>query len=787
MMIRKIGLLCLFIVCSYVSDLYAQISVSPSYLRGDDAVEFRWRFGYSEFPIDPNSRTDLADAARGRYGWYNGLMWSGGYQDWENETVHGVNLLFRSGSPYARSVRCISEPVPMERAGSPRTFAIPLCYTLGSEDRISVALRVLGQEEETLVLNLLPERETMITGGRLKVSFYALRLEQPTGVRPVVRVCGMLHIRVYPGLLKYGERMTFEFNSLTHHMDVESGMWIGSLWKDLSKTNVETAWRHSQLSEEKMEQADSLHRAQLVAWNRNAVEISRRLNQPARIVVSCSAKPEPWDRGEMRVQAYSGNPVKDFQYGPVTGRIEKMARSLVQNLGRPFALFRYQHHHLPWQEKHPERLDPAEQVYLDQWLKAASATSSQVVLDLQLSPVIKAYKAATQMGTQPLPKEGIPGFSWSDLRRGYETTLRHAKAICPPLKIIQMPYEFDNIGDMECHRDAHYQLFKVMYQAVNVINRELPENDRLQVAGLGSNTPYRWGFIEGFLQRYQADPDPEKRLDYITWHTYLFPGTPPNVCKGFGEKWQRLLKKYRLPLHLPVLVDESGLAEPSTIEDLSDLVGASHKEAAMACFTATIHHWYLEEKGNFIPITGAGLHFGLLTYGEQHVLSPYAKGIVLRSRLFDKQIPSRSIPLDENGYGLYSQATVSSDGYRILVWTASPSIFYQKAKQLAYPEAKLILKDLPAAYQNKKIRIEIESVDPEQSDVKQILSQEKCQTLPLTRGADRYAVRFTPDEVKQLNAIPSETKYMVAEGGKLTIPLDIRTYSLYLVQVKLEK
>lgn len=788
MMRRKRVYICFLILYFFIISVKAIPAPAVSrYLRGDDAVEFRWRFGYSEFPVDTGSRTGLADAARGTYGWYDGMMWSGGYCDWEEEVVQGANLLFRSGSPYARAVRCISEPVPLTGMGNPETFAIPLSYTLGSEERISVALRIIGQEEETIVLNLLPRRETTVVGGRLKVTFYALRLEQPSADRPTVRVTGMLHIRVYPGLLKYSERMMFEFNSLTRHMDVESGMWIGSLWKDLSRTDVVSAWQKSGLSDIRLEQADSLHRARLQIWNKNASERSKRLQQPAQIRVFCSSEPEIWDRGEMRVQAYSGNPVKDFQYGAVTGGVEETARSLKQAFGRPFSLFRYQHHHLPWQEKHPERLDTTEQTYLDQWLRAASETSGQVVLDLQISPVIKAYKAVTRMGKQPLPAAGIPGFPWEDLKQGYKTTIRHAKKVCPQLRIIQMPYEFDNIADEACHRDAHYRLFQVLYQAVNEINRELPASDRLQVAGLGSNTPYRWGFIDGFLERYKQDSDPSKRLDYITWHTYLFPGTSPNICKGFGKELKRLLEKHRLPLDLPVLVDESGLAEPSTIEDLSDLAGASRKEAAMACFAATIHHWYLKETGNFLPVTGGGFHFGLLTYGRQHVLSPYAKGILLRSRLFEHQIRSEAVPCDRDGYGLYSQATVAPEGYRILIWTASPSIFYEKAVPLAYPQARLILENLPERYKNKKVRVVIESVDPEEEASRKILESAKCQTLPLTRGAGRYDISFTPQEVKILNSLPATVCYAKVGGDRLVLPLDIRAYSMYLVKVELEK
>jgi len=43
------------------------------------------------------------------------------------------------------------------------------------------------------------------------------------------------------------------------------------------------------------------------------------------------------------------------------------------------------------------------------------------------------------------------------------------------------------------------------------------------------------------------------------------------------------------------------LAEPSTIEDLSNLQGAMKKEAAMANFTTALQAYYENEKGNFLP------------------------------------------------------------------------------------------------------------------------------------------------------------------------------------------
>ncbi|MCK9639705.1 MAG: hypothetical protein M0R39_07310, partial [Prolixibacteraceae bacterium] len=732
--------LLLIIFLAFNIAVNAQPSNNNSFIRGDAKIEFRWRNGYDEYGGDFKSTFNQEEVTRGTQAWVDGFNWAADYKDWNDSILYGVQLLFRGGSPYARALRCVSDLVPVTRAGLPVTFAIPLQVCIGSEEYVSVALKVSGQDEEIVSFTFSPQKKVEITGGQLKIDFYTLKLYEPLVKSPGMALIGMLHVRVYPGLINYGGRMTFEFSSNTKHMDKESGFSIGSLWKDVSQTDVAAAWHKSGLSEEKLEKAAEIQRIQLQDWNARSRKMSDDLSVPGKIVISCSETPKAYDRGEGRVQAYSGNPVKDFQSGTPSGKMIGMSTAVAEQMGKKFSIFRYQHRHMLWEANNPEKLNPEELGYFDQWMLAAKASSDAVILDLQISPFTQAYKAFTKMGTLPLPSEGVPGYTWDKLVIGYIFAIRHAKEVCPQLSIVQMPYEFDNINNTEYHRDAHYQLLKVVYRAVNEVNKKLASNQQIKVAGLGVNTPDgRWEFINGFLKRYAADTDPTKRLDYLTWHTYLFPPFDyPNITKGFQAKLQELLAKHHLPLNLPVIVDELGLAEPSTIEDLSDLLGAARKEAAMACFTASIHNWNLAENGNFIPITGAGWHFGMLTYGKQNAMSPYAKGMILRSRLADGMIPSTSTPQDNKGYGLYSLATRDDKKISVLVWSASPAVFLSNAHSLSYPKTEVVFNDLPVNLQNRLLKVSIQSMSPDDAAIQLILGQNKCQTLPLTRGADRY-------------------------------------------------
>lgn len=101
--------------------------------------------------------------------------------------------------------------------------------------------------------------------------------------------------------------------------------------------------------------------------------ISKNLDKEGLVEISYNSDTEIWDRGECRVQAYSGNPVKDYQYGTVTDKMEKMALSVTSHLKKTFSLFRYQHHQLPWKEENPALLDSSDVIYMDQGLKVAAA------------------------------------------------------------------------------------------------------------------------------------------------------------------------------------------------------------------------------------------------------------------------------------------------------------------------------------------------------------------------------------------------------------------------------
>jgi hypothetical protein len=785
--IQRIFFLCRLMTSFLFVQLFSnKISAQESaqkYYRGDEHISFKWRYGYSEFPFPDSSAKAQEDARRGKFGWYEAALWSAAYKNVDNTTIQGVQLLFRGGSPYAREVKCISEIVPPAATGTPVSFLIPFQYSIGSEEAIAFSLRIKGNDEETIVCKLRPELMTSFTGGMFKINFITQKITTAAGIKPLVTTSGMMHIRVYPQMVAYGNAMEFTFSSVTHHMDVESSLVLGSIYKDMSKANPYAT--NQRLSIDVIAEALNNHDAKLTEWKNSTAAIAEKLMQKGIIEISCNGPVEKRDRGELRVMAYSGNPVKDFQYGPPSPQIKEMAKAVITATGKRFSLFRYQHHYLPWKINNPSEMDSVQALYLKQWLEVAASCSDSVLLDLQISPIVKLYKQYSQGGQLVLAPAGIPGAEWDKIRQGYLTTLRYAKKVCPALRIIQMPYELDNIANTTALADAHYNFFKCVYEAVALFNVQQPKNDQIKIAGLGSNNPNnRWDFINGFLQRYSKDVSVKKRLDYITWHTYLFPGNYPSMIKGVTDSLQKLLAINHLNVNLPVIVDEMGLAEPSTIEDLSDLQGAMKKEAAMANFTTALQEYYENEKGHFLPVSGAGWHFALLTYGKQNILSAYAKGLLLRSKLGDLKIPAIATPIDVQGYGLHAIATKENKKICILVYCTSPSIFYSQAKPLNYPNIDLLLKDIPDNFKNITLKITEWDSSPEDRAIKNILSKDKYQILPLTRGADRYEKDFSAEEVKQLNEIPKKTSTIKSDKNTLNLSVGVDAYGMRLIEIE---
>jgi hypothetical protein len=184
-------------------------------------------------------------------------------------------------------IKCSSEIIPTSSAGTPVSFLLPFMYTIGSEEDIAFSFRVKGNGEEAIVCKLRPQATNTFTAGMFKVSFITQKISASPGIKPLLTVSGMMHIRVYPQLLNYGDRTEFIFSSVTHHMDVESSLILGSLYKNMAGVDPYQDINTIKLSPDSVAAALQHHDIQLAQWRRSTALVSAKLKEKGKVEIFC--------------------------------------------------------------------------------------------------------------------------------------------------------------------------------------------------------------------------------------------------------------------------------------------------------------------------------------------------------------------------------------------------------------------------------------------------------------------------------------------------------------------
>lgn len=166
--------------------------------------------------------------------------------------------------------------------------------------------------------------------------------------------------------------------------------------------------------------------------------------------------------------------------------------------------------------------------------------------------------------------------SWEQYERAIEGTLEHYKAFCPNIHYV----EFSN----ECYywqisSEQYYQLYKVVARVINRLNRKHRYEKPLLLGGNAIdsiiNRPHLWW---EFLKLYAQDTDPEKRLDFYTFHDYHV-DHGPRIHEMIAIH-RAFLKQLNLP-EKPMFFDEFGHICPARGNLTSNLENASGVLVAM--------------------------------------------------------------------------------------------------------------------------------------------------------------------------------------------------------------
>ncbi len=232
-----------------------------------------------------------------------------------------------------------------------------------------------------------------------------------------------------------------------------------------------------------------------------------------------------------------------------------------------------------------------------------------------------------------------------------------------------------------------YQWYVPFYQAVNAVNVGLHPNDRIRVGGPTLMSFDHEGWIPSFLDGYATDPDPDKRLDFISWHgygyfdestgyrSYVFFKDDPSMVADQRARLDGMLEARGLTTIIPALVTETGVY-PGPAYDEAD--PSRNDWIRQASGIASLHYWYLEQRDIYpfhwtIRHAGDGRKDQLVTLrGEDEesptgTFTPYGNLLLMQSMLRDERVAAESDAL-VNGKGIYAIATRGENGAAIMIW-----------------------------------------------------------------------------------------------------------------------
>ncbi len=271
--------------------------------------------------------------------------------------------------------------------------------------------------------------------------------------------------------------------------------------------------------------------------------------------------------------------------------------------------------------------------------------------------------------------------------------------------------------------DEVYPYYVPFYQAVNQVNKELPESERLKIGG-PALTGMTETWMTAFLDGYVADQNPGKRLDFISYHgygqfsddfkEYRANKPDPSVVSTQRMELDGWLKERQLPTGIPVYITETGIYPGPSFDNKEDPRPDYLRQAAGL---ASQHYWWANQEAIYpfnwvVRHATQGRKDQLVTHvpeGPQvDTFSPYGNMLLMQSKLKDTKVKATSDSL-EKGQGVYAVASKDDSGASIMLWN------YQHTNNGRF-KTTVDMSDLPKNLQNKKVRQRVYRIDAETSN-----------------------------------------------------------------------
>ena len=399
---------------------------------------------------------------------------------------------------------------------------------------------------------------------------------------------------------------------------------------------------------------------------------------------------------------------------------------------------------------------------LDDYLADISRLSDELLV------VLDTRESMGKIGRKP-----------AEIKPFITTILRDLKQKFPKIKYIEAFNEPDHNARELVSPDQLYDYYKVYYQAVNEVNRELKPAVPLLLGGPVTGTcgspwappgPNNLQWIPKFLDGYAADPDPAKRLDFLSYHVYGYfkdqvnckdyvpIRTDPSQLAGKREEIDGWLRQRGIDVNIPSFITETG---PYPGPSYDDKANPHADYIRQATGMASYMYWHMENPKN-VPFNWVLRHGSderkdqLITRAGPdnktpltRTFSPYGNSMAMMAKLKDERVAAESNAL-RAGKGVYALATKDSSGAAVMLWN------YQQAATQAY-RVSIDMGELPANLRGKRLRQRMYRID------------------------DRTSNYWANPATANLQQV-SETKVKPGRGHRLTIELSPNALQLIVLE-----
>jgi hypothetical protein len=376
---------------------------------------------------------------------------------------------------------------------------------------------------------------------------------------------------------------------------------------------------------------------------------------------------------------------------------------------------------------------------------------------------------------------GKLGRTPEQIRTPIKSILRHITERHPQIRFIEPFNEPDHNLREYMTPERLYDYYRVYYQVLNEVNRELSPATPLLIGGPVTGScgspwappgPNNVGWIPKFLDAYAADADPSKRLDFLSYHAYGFfknqrncsdyqpIRTDPSILAGQRARTEEELRKRGLDVNIPSFITETGGYPGPSYDNKQDARPDYLRQAAVM---ASYMYWYLENPkdipfnwvlrhsteerkdqlvtrardGEHIVVRGADNVEDLPT----RIFTPYGNQMLMFSKLKKERVAAQSNVL-QMGKGVYALATKDDSGAAVMVWN------YQQAATQPY-RVTIDMRQLPANLRGKNLRQRMYRIDEKISNYwanPATANLQEVSSTPIAAGdSHRVMVDLTPN------------------------------------------